>query len=389
MNIYKNILVICKGDKGMKTKQKGFTLIELLVVIAIIAILAAILFPVFARAREKARQTTCTSNQRQIAASIQMYVQDHEETFPLSTSVWSDIKVDPGVLICPTAGSKVANGYVFNAWMGGTALGDIIDPTVQMLTADGVGSGASSPNTACYSTDCEARHSLGTIVAYADGHVTSVKGKPDLPVSTNKLALWLRADALTTTGAVTTWTDSSSRAYALTGTGTLVANVLNGYPVMRFNGTSNYFSVNQSIFAGGKATIFGVFKLQTPATNMMIFDTATDGQTSRNPFQMIPAGVWAGGITIPYTTYTVGKYAVITHVQDGANMSLSLRGGTSLTGTLSSRTASDTPFVIGARYTKDMYYLNSDIAEILIYNSVCTSSDITAVQKYLVKKYGL
>ncbi len=55
------------------SKRGGFTLIELLVVIAIIAILAAILFPVFARAREKARQTTCTSNQRQIAASIAMY----------------------------------------------------------------------------------------------------------------------------------------------------------------------------------------------------------------------------------------------------------------------------------------------------------------------------
>jgi prepilin-type N-terminal cleavage/methylation domain-containing protein len=50
-----------------QVNRHGFTLIELLVVIAIIAILAAILFPVFARAREKARQTTCTSNQRQIA----------------------------------------------------------------------------------------------------------------------------------------------------------------------------------------------------------------------------------------------------------------------------------------------------------------------------------
>ena len=52
-------------------RQKGFTLIELLVVIAIIAILAAILFPVFARAREKARQSTCASNQRQISAAMQ------------------------------------------------------------------------------------------------------------------------------------------------------------------------------------------------------------------------------------------------------------------------------------------------------------------------------
>ena len=58
--------------------KKGFTLIELLVVIAIIAILAAILFPVFARAREKARQTTCANNQRQIAAAIHMYAQDHD-----------------------------------------------------------------------------------------------------------------------------------------------------------------------------------------------------------------------------------------------------------------------------------------------------------------------
>jgi prepilin-type N-terminal cleavage/methylation domain-containing protein/prepilin-type processing-associated H-X9-DG protein len=63
-------------------KKDGFTLIELLVVIAIIAILAAILFPVFAKAREKARQTTCVSNLRQIGNGIMMYIQDNEETFP-------------------------------------------------------------------------------------------------------------------------------------------------------------------------------------------------------------------------------------------------------------------------------------------------------------------
>jgi prepilin-type N-terminal cleavage/methylation domain-containing protein/prepilin-type processing-associated H-X9-DG protein len=62
----------------------GFTLIELLVVIAIIAILAAILFPVFAQAREKARQTSCLSNNRQYATATMMYVQDHDETFPYS-----------------------------------------------------------------------------------------------------------------------------------------------------------------------------------------------------------------------------------------------------------------------------------------------------------------
>ena len=63
--------------------KKGFTLIELLVVIAIIAILAAILFPVFARAREKARQSSCLSNVKQLMTGIIMYSQDFDEMFPI------------------------------------------------------------------------------------------------------------------------------------------------------------------------------------------------------------------------------------------------------------------------------------------------------------------
>ncbi len=70
--------------------RKGFTLIELLVVIAIIAILAAILFPVFAKAREKARQSSCLSNVKQIVLGMQMYVQDYDEVFPIGTSYWYD-----------------------------------------------------------------------------------------------------------------------------------------------------------------------------------------------------------------------------------------------------------------------------------------------------------
>lgn len=64
------------------TTRRGFTLIELLVVIAIIAILAAILFPVFAQAREQARSVSCLSNQKQIGTSCMMYVQDYDETYP-------------------------------------------------------------------------------------------------------------------------------------------------------------------------------------------------------------------------------------------------------------------------------------------------------------------
>ncbi len=67
--------------------KRGFTLIELLVVIAIIAILAAILFPVFARAREKARQASCLSNVKQISLAILMYVGDYDECFPFLYNV--------------------------------------------------------------------------------------------------------------------------------------------------------------------------------------------------------------------------------------------------------------------------------------------------------------
>ena len=70
----------------MRRSSHGFTLIELLVVIAIIAILASILFPVFARAREKARETTCKSNLRQLGLSIRMYADDYDGNMPIANA---------------------------------------------------------------------------------------------------------------------------------------------------------------------------------------------------------------------------------------------------------------------------------------------------------------
>src|SRR5581483_10176820 len=96
--------------------RKGFTLIELLVVIAIIAILAAILFPVFAQAREAARKTACLSNMKQLSLGWLMYAQDYDETYPMSAQCspgcpepmvfWTEL-VDPYV----KSGSNAKNQY--------------------------------------------------------------------------------------------------------------------------------------------------------------------------------------------------------------------------------------------------------------------------------------
>jgi len=68
----------------MKRHNSGFSLVELLIVIAIIGVLAALLFPVFSRARESARGTTCLSNMKQIGIALALYQQDYDETFPMN-----------------------------------------------------------------------------------------------------------------------------------------------------------------------------------------------------------------------------------------------------------------------------------------------------------------
>jgi prepilin-type N-terminal cleavage/methylation domain-containing protein/prepilin-type processing-associated H-X9-DG protein len=92
--------------KSTSKQSKGFTLIELLVVIAIIAILSAILFPVFAAAREKARQVTCNSNLKQLGVAFFGYIQDYDETYPPSNN-YEMVPNSSGVL------TKMSNIYEF------------------------------------------------------------------------------------------------------------------------------------------------------------------------------------------------------------------------------------------------------------------------------------
>lgn len=139
--------------------RNGFTLIELLVVIAIIAILAAILFPVFARAREAARATQCRSNLKQLGTAVMMYTQDYDETLPIERTINPSMSViqflDPyikskAVWDCPSqspsAKSSIAyNGersYSYNTWaLSNQSLAAIQNVSETVCLAD------STPNT--------------------------------------------------------------------------------------------------------------------------------------------------------------------------------------------------------------------------------------------------
>jgi prepilin-type N-terminal cleavage/methylation domain-containing protein/prepilin-type processing-associated H-X9-DG protein len=132
-----------------KRPGNAFTLIELLVVIAIIAILAAILFPVFARARENARRASCMSNLKQMGIGMMMYVQDYDETFPSRYSVNNGVTEYWWMLLQPYTKSKQlfrcpstpiqfkdTNAGTANGSYGGNfqVMGNPADPRIKLAT---------------------------------------------------------------------------------------------------------------------------------------------------------------------------------------------------------------------------------------------------------------
>jgi prepilin-type N-terminal cleavage/methylation domain-containing protein/prepilin-type processing-associated H-X9-DG protein len=208
--------------------RRGFALVELLTVITIIAILGAVLFPVFAKAREKARTINCVGNERQLGLALAMYAGDCDETLPKAffgapmepgLYRWMDVLVayakSAQLFTCPTAKEVVYvpnsvgqyGGYVCNrGYFGsdvpdeqattppfqtfGVSLAEIVEPSQTILLGDGVpgqfqaawntrlaqptqtAHGPRGPQllTAQGRGTYEARHSDGAIFAYCDGH---------------------------------------------------------------------------------------------------------------------------------------------------------------------------------------------------------------------------
>ena len=201
--------------------RKGFTLIELLVVIAIIALLAAILFPVFSRARENARKTSCLNNQKQVALGFLQYTQDYDEMLPGSTDGGpGDGKVGgwifyqpfggaPGafdvsrgsifpyvknrqIYICPSdsAGQRSGLSYAVNACMEisptaappasgirtGKSLAEFNETSLWMLLGEeSAGTGSTDDGYMSVGNSWSPRHFGGTNLAFLDGHAKFVK----------------------------------------------------------------------------------------------------------------------------------------------------------------------------------------------------------------------
>ncbi len=200
--------------------RRGFTLIELLVVIAIIAVLAAILFPVFSRARAKARQASCLSNLKQLGLAFEMYTQDYDECLPGAPNgnggngmyggwVWyvSFPAIDPGdfdvtrgalypyvknreIYICPDDRRGGGCSYEMNGYLRFQSIAVIRSPAEALLLLEENDHGTA--NDGYFDLDAgdivRYSHNDGTSLAFCDGHAKWQKW--DLPVIYRACEWW-------------------------------------------------------------------------------------------------------------------------------------------------------------------------------------------------------
>jgi hypothetical protein len=232
---------------------------------------------------------------------------------------------------------------------------------------------------------------------------------PTAPPTAN-LRLWLRGDAGVTAdadGYVSTWADQSSAGNTLTNTATGTVSkprrfdgVLNGKPTLRFDG-SDYLSCAVRQLIAEKAGVFAVFKANRSSSDQFIFDTATDGRLSRHRFVQNPhwleLRVDANGLGINNDAFTDRSFILATYVMAGSSSFSRINAAGHRVGAFSDfglpgrytqiPAASESPFVVGARYSLDAGFYDGDIAELLIYNVTPTAAELRQVEAYLMQKY--
>ena len=419
-------------------RWQGFTLIELLVVIAIIAILAAILFPVFSKAREKARQTQCISNQKQIGLAVQIYTQEEREKMPPDGTTVFNL-VPAKVRQCPNK-KKMPVGYSYTAALSGLKLAQIPDPVNATLTVDG-GTTANLMWDATGGTDTE-RHNGKNVQGFVDGHVELTSSSP-YPgfgaVLLPSLELWVDAsdlknlpgvvDGQTLPTTANLWVDKSGKnrhmtASAVLPTTPLAAPFNNTSPVFRANGIGGkpalefgqsqtatpYFGKNMYTTAwtyntAMKMTVFAVVKRFTTSDARGLFCTRYAGVTGAGTPANISSinyteyGLKMWSVTNPATFYqfiantphvamgtidrTSTDLPIFTNYRDGVQINTHTPTDTSKTGPL----RIETP-CIGAD-SNNGYRFTGLVAELMFYTDVLSDTDVSRVLGYLKNKYGI
>ena len=122
------------------------------------------------RAREGATIPTCMKNQRQLCVDIIIYAQDNDGKLPNAQTVWKSLPVSPQMLVCPTAGGDMLNGYGYNQQLSGLTVDDLKHPNTLLMTADS-GIGANIIHT---KQDISFRHTHKAIGSFCDGHVAAI-----------------------------------------------------------------------------------------------------------------------------------------------------------------------------------------------------------------------
>jgi prepilin-type N-terminal cleavage/methylation domain-containing protein/prepilin-type processing-associated H-X9-DG protein len=368
-------------------RSQGFTLIELLVVIAIIAILAAILFPVFGKAREKARQAKCTSNQKQIALAVAMYTQENEEKLPPVTGWLTSINVPDKMFDCPTSenrGNVSKPDYGYNATLDNMALGEIGSPSSLMLLADG---GTASTATAPFKpfaiyriSDLNRCHDSAAITAYVDGHVDIDKARWQLPVTTG-LQCWIRGDlgvvADATTGKVATWCDQSGNARDL------AAPAVANQPTWTGCGlVSSMAGVHFTGYGFGAPTVLTGLRYIFPTPY-----TATGGVSMIGVAIPTNASAGLGGRIISLGEVGNAESAFANCGQTNKNLAYIGATPANPIGVIGTGSIFTGTGIQG--WAGGVGCLSGDVMEVLLFSPALSSADATTVQTYLRKKYSI